>query len=59
MMDKKMVLSLEWFRAHQIRKVRQRFVEGGGEKHRMPGSERIWNYKKKSLTERNKRERTE
>ena len=37
-------LSLEWYWANQVRKARQRFVEGRGENIQYF---RIWNYKEK------------
>ena len=39
--------SLEWFRANQIRKARQRIVEGGGENIECLVLQRIWKYKEK------------
>ena len=38
-------LSLECFRANQIRKARQRFAEGGGANIEHLALQRIWNYK--------------
>ena len=40
-------LSLEWFRANQIKKAKQRFVEGGGENIEYLVLQRIWSYKEK------------
>ena len=40
-------MSLEWFRAKQIRKARQRFAEGGGENIEYLVLQRIWSYKDK------------
>ena len=40
-------LSLEWFRANQIRKARRRFVEGGGEHIEYLVLQQIWSYKEK------------
>ena len=40
-------LSLEWLRANQIRKARQRFAEGGGENIDYLVLQRIWSYKDK------------
>ena len=38
-------LSLEWFRANQIRKARKRFADGGGENIEYLVLQRIWSYK--------------
>ena len=40
-------LSLEWFRANQIRKARKRFADGGGENTEHAVLQRIWSYKEK------------
>ena len=40
-------LSLEWFRANQITKARERFAEGGGENIEYLVLQRIWSYKEK------------
>ena len=40
-------LSLEWFRANQIRKASQRFADGGGEIIEYLVLQRIWSYKEK------------
>ena len=40
-------MSLEWFRANQIRKTRQRFVKRGGENIEYLVLKRIWSYKEK------------
>ena len=40
-------LSLEWFRANQITKARQRFAKGGGEDIEYLVLQRIWSYKEK------------
>ena len=45
-------LSLERFRANQIRKARQRFAEGGGENIEYLVLHKIWIYKEKILTRR-------
>ena len=42
-----MGLSLEWFRANQIRKARQRFAEGGRENIEYLVLQRIWSYEVK------------
>ena len=50
------VLSLEWFRADQIRKPRLRFVDGGRENIEQLVLQRIWCYKEKIFDKkRNKR----
>ena len=40
-------LSLEWFRANQIRKASRRFADGGGEIIEYLVLQRIWSYKEK------------
>ena len=40
-------MSLDWFRANQIRKARRRFAEGGGENMEYLVLQRIWSYKEK------------
>ena len=48
-------LSLEWFRANQIREARRRFAEGGGENIEQLVLQRIWSYKENIFDlERNK-----
>ena len=49
-------LSLEWFRAHPIRKAKQRFVEGGGENIEYLILQRIWNYKEKIYDKKRNKE---
>ena len=52
-------LSLEWFRANQIRKARQRFVGRGGENIEYLVLKRIWKYKVKIFGKRGTKGRTE
>ena len=52
-------MNLEWFRTNQIRRARQRLIEGGGENVESLVRQRIWNYKEKFLTRRETRRRTE
>ena len=48
-------LSLEWFRVNQIRKARQRFIEGGRENIERLVLQRIWNCKEKVLDKERER----
>ena len=47
---------MEWFRANQIRKTRQRFVEGGRENIEDLVLQRIWSYKEKIFDKKRNKE---
>ena len=49
-------MSLEWFRANQIRRERQRFVEGGRENIEYLVLKRIWSYKEKIFDNKRNKE---